>query len=313
MPACFRLPLLVMKKFLVIIALSAIAFAKPVFLLLDHHQKGVNAVAFSPDGKTLVTGSDDSTARVWDADSGEVLLKLTGHEGWVLSVAVNGDGVVATADSEGRVAIWDTNKKTLLRVIQAHRAWVRAITFSEDGKRLATGADDATVKIWDTNTGKLLRTLTGHTNWITGVLFIDNQVVSSSRDGTVQFWNAVSGNNTRKLELEQWIYYLALSPDGTRFATAAQNGVKIWNRINGRLIQTVSERISWAVAFSPDRLRLAIGNADGSIELFDAKTFEKQQTLQAHTSYIKALTFSPDSQKLASASRDGMARIWMLP
>jgi WD40 repeat protein len=297
---------------LLLVCLLGVALAQPKFLLLDHHQKGVNSVAFSPDGSTLVTGSDDSTARVWGATSGEVLLKLSGHTGWVLGVSINSRGLVATADSEGRVALWDTNNKILLRVFQAHRAWIRTVAFSDDGNKLVTGSDDKSVKVWEVSSGKLLRTLSGHSAWVTGVVLVDNQVVTSSRDGTVQFWNAISGNNTRKLELGQWIYNLALSPDGTRFATAAQDGVKIWNRISGRLLQTVSERISWSVAFSPNGTQLAVGNDDGTVDIFDAKGSQKLQTLTAHTSYIKALTYSPDSKKLASASRDGMARIWTL-
>jgi WD40 repeat protein len=297
---------------IVLLCLLGFALAQPGYLLLDHHQKGVNSVAFSPDGGTLVTGSDDSTARVWGASSGEVLLKLTGHAGWVLGVSINGAGLVATADSEGRVAIWDTASRKLLRVFQAHRAWIRAVAFSDDGNKLVTGSDDKSVKIWEVSSGKLLRTLNGHTSWITGVLLVNNQVVTSSRDGTVQFWNAVSGNNSRKLELGQWIYNLALSPDGARFATAAQDGVKIWNRISGRLLQTVSERISWSVAFSPNGAQLSVGNDDGTVDIFDAKGTQKLETLTAHTSYIKALTYSPDSKKLATASRDGMARIWTL-
>jgi WD40 repeat protein len=297
---------------LLLICLFGFALAQPGFLLLDHHQKGVNAIAFSPDGNTLVTGSDDSTARVWGVGSGDVLLKLTGHTGWVLGVAINGSGLVATTDSEGRVALWDTVNRKLLRVFQAHRAWIRTVAFSDDGNKLVTGSDDTSAKIWEVSSGKLLRTLSGHTAWLTGVLLIQNQVVTSSRDGTVQFWNAISGSNTRKLELGQWIYHLALSPDGVRFATAAQDGVKIWNRISGRLMQTVSERIAWSVAFSPDEKQLAVGNDNGSIDLYNAKGTAKLETLTAHTSYIKALTFSPDSKKLASASRDGMARIWAL-
>jgi WD40 repeat protein len=136
-----------------LLCLFGFALAQQNFLLLDHHQKGVNAIAFSPDGATLVTGSDDSTARVWGVGSGEVLLKLTGHTGWVLGVAINGSGLVATTDSEGRVAVWDTINRKLLRVFQAHRAWIRAVAFSEDGNKLVTGSDDSSVKIWDIRDG----------------------------------------------------------------------------------------------------------------------------------------------------------------
>jgi WD40 repeat protein len=294
-----------------IVLLLCLAFAQSEFLLLDHHQKGVNAVAFAPDGRTLVTSSDDSTARVWNALTGEIEMKLSGHTGWVLGAAINGNGNVATSDSEGRVALWDISQQKLLRVWTAHNAWIRSLAFSDDGLKLVTAADDFTAKIWEVSSGKLLRTLTGHTGWLTSVFFVQNQIVTASRDGTVKFWISNSGTNTRTLELNEWIYNLALSPDGVRFATAAKNGVRIWNRISGRELEQVGfERITYAVAFSPDGTELAIGNDNGSIDLWDAKGLNKKRSLLAHTSYIKALAYSPDSRKLASASRDGMARIW---
>lgn len=303
-----------MKYFILTLTLlGCLVLAQADFLLLDHHQKGVNTIAFSPDGQTLITGSDDSTARVWNAVTGEIEMKLSGHTGWVLSAAINGKGLVATSDSEGRAALWDIGNQKLLRVWKAHNAWIRAVAFSDDGEKLVTASDDTTAKIWDVSSGKLLRTLEGHTNWLTGVILVKNQVVTASRDGTVRFWNAISGTLTRTLELNQWIYSLALSPDGFRFATAAQNGVRIWNRISGReLVQVGKDQITWAVAFSPDGNDLAVGNDDGSIDIWNAKGTDKKRSLIAHTSYIKALTYSPDSTKLASASRDGMARIWNL-
>jgi WD40 repeat protein/serine/threonine protein kinase len=120
--------------------------------LLDFkgHTKGVNQVAFSPDGKRLASVAEDHTIKVWDAETGKELLSLKGHSGNVLSVAYSPDGKrLASAGVEGSVKVWDAQAGQELLSLKAHSGDINAVAFSPDGHRLAAGSADGTVTIWD--------------------------------------------------------------------------------------------------------------------------------------------------------------------
>jgi hypothetical protein len=126
------------------------------------HTGPVSSVAFSPDGKRLVSGSQDHTLKVWDAQTGQQTLSLKGHTGGVTSVAFSPDGKRLVSGSDDRtLKVWDaqTGQETLS--LKGHTGGVWSVAFSPDGKRLASGSTDSTVKVWDAQTGQEIRTIKG--------------------------------------------------------------------------------------------------------------------------------------------------------
>ena len=110
----------------------------------------VCSVAFSPDGKRIVSGSDDKTLKVWDATSGQEMLTLKGHTGDVMSVAFSPDGKRIVSGSDDKtLKVWDaaTGQETL--TLKGHTNAVSSVAFSPDGKRIVSGSGDQTVKVWD--------------------------------------------------------------------------------------------------------------------------------------------------------------------
>ena len=240
-------------------------------------------IAYSPDGK-LLAACDSNQLKVYDPDSGELIMALSGHEGDVLSVAFSLDGrYLATGSGDTIVRIWDVSNGELLRVLKGHSAEVGGLAFSPDGKLLLTSSEDGMLIIWDVATGELLRDLPDFT-----------------------------------------VYKVIFSPDGRRVAAATFNGLQVWMYApdlaepitleESQAILTISDGSSGI--FSPDGKWLAslsLSTASGNaVKVWDATTGQELLTLVGHTDWLAGLAFSPDGKRLASTSLDGTVRIWSL-
>src|SRR5882762_1835589 len=117
---------------------------------MDGHSDCVNAVAFSPDGTHIVSGSDDNTLRLWDTVSGAHLNSLEGHSDPVESVTFSPDGTLVVSGSTDRtLRVWDTVTGAHLNTLKGHSDYVRSVAFSPDGTRVVSGSNDTTLRLWD--------------------------------------------------------------------------------------------------------------------------------------------------------------------
>jgi WD40 repeat protein len=154
---------------------------------LEGHSDWVCSVAFSLDGKQIVSGSSDKTVRLWDVATGAALQRLEGHSDWVWSVAFSPDGKqIVSGSSDETVRLWDVATGAALQKLEGHSGWVRSVAFSLDGKQIVSGSEDKTVRLWDVATGAALQKLEGHSGLVWSVAF--------SPDGNIARTLFVSNN-----------------------------------------------------------------------------------------------------------------------
>ncbi|MFF7656544.1 hypothetical protein ACFZCY_43140 [Streptomyces sp. NPDC007983] len=214
-----------------------------------------SALAFSPNGRILATGSDgssdDNRLRLWDVSTGSVRATLTGHSDGVWSVAFSPDGrILAAGGGDGSVRLWDvTTGKVRTAVIGTASMW--SVAFSPNGRTLAVGGDDGKVRLWDVHTGAVHAALTGHGDAVESVAFSPDgrTLASGSNDHTVRLWDV----NTGRIRItlaghSDGVQSVAFSPDGRILASGSNDHtVRLWNISlpdPARAINTICRAIS---------------------------------------------------------------------
>jgi WD40 repeat protein len=296
------------------------------------HSNAVTSVAFSPDGATLASGSEDKTIEMWKLDAGKRWYTLTGHSDWVTCVAFSPDG--ATLASGGRdkmIHIWDLNKGKWWYALAGHSDRVAAVAFSRDGQVLASGSRDKTVQLWNLNKGRRMSALTGHAGGVEAVAFSPGGefLASGSRDKTVQLWDWQNNRSICTLaEHGDWVRAIVFaappSPplvrggvaEGLILASGSRDGTaKLWRvdaQGRGTLLRSMRDNSGdvLCVAFSPDGRVLATGSRDGTIYLWDAGTGGLLEILTGHGGEVLSVAFSADGGSLASGAGDRTVKIW---
>jgi WD40 repeat protein len=281
---------------------------------------GVNAVAISPDGAILASGSEDKTARLWRVETGEAIATLSGHTNFVNSVAFSPDNtMLATASDDRTIKLWDLTNYQEICTLSAHSRPVKSVAFSPDNRLLASGSWDKTIKLWDVATKALLCTLKGHKLQVSAVAFSPNAqyLASASFDRTVLIWDLKTSQTLPPYQMlsgHLWpVLSVAFSPNGETIATGSDDKtVKFWNLATGQATHSFLGH-SWAVAavaFSPNGETLISGSWDKTIKVLRVNTGEEIDTLAGHLDAICAIAFSPNGQIVASGSKDRTIKLW---
>jgi WD40 repeat protein len=274
----------------------------PSSLVLKGLTGPVSTMAFSPDGKRLVTEGvisrvdqnkdegDRYVAKVWDTTAGwgtneaNLLFDLVGHKGAITSVSFSPDKegkYILTASADETARIWNVSseKPDLITELHGHVGPVSTANFSPDGARVVTSGFDSTAQVWDVSSGRNLAVLRGHTGNLSSAIYSPNGqfIVTTSADRNAGVWNAT---------IEQ---------------KAALRGV---TELHGHAAEVFS------ASFSPDSKYVLTGSWDGSARLWDMNTGQALRALNGHASLVLRSAFSPDGNFIVTASADGTARVW---
>jgi uncharacterized delta-60 repeat protein len=272
-------------------------------------QGTISYVAFSPDGKYVVSGSNDKTARVWEAATGKEIARMT-HDGTVRSVAFSPDGRYVVSGGGTTACVWEAaTGKEIARM--THHYGVISVAFSPDGKYVASGGEDDTARVWEAATGKEIARMT-HDYPVYSVVFSPDgkYVVSGSNDRTARVWETATGKEIARMTHDGTVWSVAFSPDGKFVVSGSDDGTaRVWEAATGKEIARMTDSTVYSVAFSPDGKYVVSGCADGTARVWEAAT-GKEIAHMTHDSFVNSVAFSPDGKFVVSGSYDHTARVW---
>ncbi|PPQ99530.1 hypothetical protein CVT24_005320 [Panaeolus cyanescens] len=295
-----------------------------ILAVIDEHERSVNAVAFSRDGKFVASGSGDRTVCVWDAETGDLIsTPLEGHTSSVNSVAFSGDGrKVASGSDDWSVGVWDAESgEIIVGPLLGHSNVVSSVAFSQCSNFIISGSHDNTIRLWDISDPDNVscQIFSGHTGGVTAVAFSvdDLFIASGSFDRTVRIWDRNSGDCIYgPFEgHSSWINCVAFSPDGGRVASASEDEtIQLWDIMQGDVASAPWEGHTdsvTSIAFSSDGKRVVSGSHDETLRIWDVDSGELVGgAFTGHTNGVMSVAFSSDGRRLVSGSRDETIRIW---
>ena len=307
--------------------------AEPGPLLGRAHRQPapVWGLAFSADGKTLASASQDGKLGLWDVAGGKPLQPLPGHCevvnaqercSKVNAVAFSPKGrLLASASDDKMVLLWDAHTRKALARLEGHDDNVLGVAFSPDGTRLASASRDGTVILWDavTHQRRAPPLDAGHKEAWAVAFHPDGRTLAvAHEDGAVVLWDVAHGRNSVKLRAtlkghDKRVLSLAYSPDGQRLATASADGrVALWDAASGRRLAWLEHHTAAvrSLAFSADGKVLASTGADRAVALWGVDLRKLLVSLQGHQNVVRAVAFSPDGKRLVSAGDDQSLVLW---
>lgn len=308
--------------------------AEPTPIEVDTIQQGrtiatydsaVLSLAFSPDGRWLATGGEDTTVHIWDITTGEALIELDDPEAWVTGVDFSNDGqwfAAATDDGQIRWWVFDTitDIRPRLRRSDIHVGTIVGSIFSPivPEMMISVDANSGVLYVWNTVTYIAEATLeTGIRPFAVALHPTDEALVAiagaDSTGAIVQVWDVLFLDPVTHWSLDSLPLSIAYHPDGERIAIGADTAVTIWQVRNPTepLLTIATAHSVRVVAFSPDGTQLAFATGD-RVQFIDLDSGNIVSEITNNGSEIFTFAYSPDGTQLATGDSDGLVRLWQV-
>ncbi len=280
----------------------------------------VPAVAFSPDGKLLATGTYGRVT-IWDLTTAKPAKVLTNVLGAVNDLRFSPDGKLLAAaggqpSAKGDLRLYQVADWKLLGVLAGHHDVVSGVCFSPDGKCIASASFDKTVRLWDVATTKLIREFTGHSDFVYAVAFVGpkgEHLASASKDRSVKLVETATGKSKFTFSgMDQDVIALAVSPNGQAIVSSGMEpGLYWWNAQTGERIRIQAGHgvAVHEVCFNRDDTVLASAGGDATVRIWNGTTGAPLRTI-AVGSLVYAVALSQDGKFVAAGSFDGLVRLY---
>jgi WD40 repeat protein len=300
------------------------------------HSAAVNAIAWSPDGRYIASGSDDATTQIWHASSGEMVSIYTNYSAGVNAVAWSPDShYLASGSADQTMQVWAAITRKQRFKYSGHFDIVNAVAWSPDGRYIASGNSDQTVQVWEATAGNLIFTYHGHSASVNTIAWSPDSyyIASGSDDQTVQVWKATTGRLIFTYSGHSDIVNtVAWSPAGRYIVSDSNNQtIQVWEATTGRLLSTYSGYsiatsvdaaagrlvsmysggyISADAAWSPDGRYIVSGSYDNTAQVWEATTGNLIFMYHGHSASVISVAWSPNGRYIASGSVDQTVQIW---
>ena len=287
--------------------------ARPVAFMT--HDGEVTSVAFSPNGKFVVSGGWDNTTRVWETATGKEVARISHNgNGRVNLVAFSSDGKYVVSGSDDNTArVWETaTGKEVARI--THDSPVYSVAFSPDGNYVVSGSVDGLACVWEALSGREVTCMT-HNGTVNSVAFSPdgNYIVTGSWDDTARVWEVATGKEVARMTHSSDVFSVALNPNGDYVVSGSVDGTaRVWEAFTGKEVARMTHN-SWvdSVAFSPNGNYVVTGSQDHTARVWEAFT-GKEVARMTHDDVVLSVAFSPDGKYVVSGSfgGDNTARVW---
>ncbi|KAF9105125.1 hypothetical protein BGX27_009794 [Mortierella sp. AM989] len=286
---------------------------------LSGHSGWIVCVAYSPKGDLVASGSY-STVLLWEVETGDCL-QILSNRSWVECVAFSTkSNQLACGGWSGTLNLWNVKNGECHHVLSGHNGRVWSVAYSPNGKQIASGSEDKTLRLWDVETGTCSHILSGHSNYVLCVAYSPkgDQIASGDWDGTIRLWNFETAASPDAFATHGGsVNCVTYSPKSNLIAscTSADRKVRLWDAETGACRHTWDSHGDSSLAFSPDGTTVVSGRSS-EVTLWDVETGTCRRTLsyskpvKCSPDYILSVAISPHGDQVASASVDGVVRLW---
>ncbi len=292
--------------------------------IVEGHRKGITAVAVTPDGRHVVSGSRDKTLKLWDLDTRQYLQTFKGHPEQVTAVTVTPDGrFIISGSCDNTLRLWELASGELLETFEGHKDRVSALGIAPDGQHVVSASWDQTLRLWDISTGKCLRVFKGHQDQVTtAAITPDGQsIVSGSEDGTRRVWDISTGKCVHIYKGKWFAKFLeafeavtlAVTSDGEYAVSGGwDNVLRMWNLKTGQKVwsSTKHQNRITAITMTPDGQCIVTGSRDKTVRLWDLERGGNTRTFEGHKKQVNAVAVTPDGHTIISGSDDSSLKLW---